>query len=149
MTHAKPLIALGFLFCLTLLPGSAEAMPQGCQEELQKLGGQRQTLIQRIQSFQKKRTTATNACNTLSQLASHDQKMIKWMEDNKDWCQIPDEFLNGLKGSVDQVSTARGNACTAAKKERETIARMKREAAQSSAPSGLPGSGVRLPQGAL
>jgi len=127
----------------------ASAAPADCQENFEKLGRQRMTLVQKVQGFQKKKTSATNVCAALNQLSAADAKLISWAEANKDWCQIPDQFLETLKSSSGQISTARGNACSAAKKEAAILRQMKANAAQSQGPSGLPGSGVRLPQGAL
>lgn len=140
------------LAALALLATSRIAMaaPADCRENFEKLGGQRVALIQKVQSFQKKKTTATNACATLNQLAAADTKLLTWVEANKDWCQIPEDFITNLKSSGEGISKARGNACTAAKKEAAMIRQLKANAAQSQGPaSGLPGSGVRLPQGAL
>lgn len=145
--NASALWAGAAVIAMLTAPNAASA--QSCRDDFESLSSQRQALIRQVQSFKSKRTTATGACNVLTQLTNHDRKMLKWMEDNRDWCQIPEQAFEGMKGSGEQIVTARGNACTVAKKEQAAIAKAKRDAAQGGGQSALPGAGVRLPQGAL
>jgi hypothetical protein len=141
---------LGFGF---LLPTSAaQAQASNCQVDFQKVMGPRQTLIERINGFRNKRPTAAQACSTLGQLVSADGRLIKWLTDNKEWCQIPDQLIEQVQGSTGQASRSRNQACGAAKNQQGQIARAR--AAQARAQQGgggapAVGSGVRLPQGAL
>jgi hypothetical protein len=124
-----------------------------CQADFQKVMQPRMNLIQRINGFRNKRPTAGQACSTLGQLVAADARAIKWMTDNKEWCQIPDETVEQLKGAAGQSSRARGQACSAAKNQQVQIARMRAAQARAAQQQGggppAVGSGVRLPQGAL
>jgi hypothetical protein len=135
----------------------SEAQAQGsssCQGDFQKVMGPRQALIERINGFQKKRPTADQACSILGQLVGADKRVLSWMTENKDWCQIPDELVEQLKTTSGQATKSRSQACSAASQQRAQIA--KARAAQARAaqqqngggPAAV-GSGVRLPQGAL
>jgi len=140
----SPLMALalcGAFLLLQALPVSA--MPESCQNELNKHAQGRLDAINRINGFKNKRPTATQACSAFNNLVAVESKMIKWMDENKDWCQIPDPLIDDLKKASAQGQKVRGQACSAAKKE----AQMR---AQGGGGGGAaPRPAVRLPQGAL
>jgi hypothetical protein len=131
---------------IIMAPGEAEAQATTCQVDFQKVMEPRQALINRINGFRTKRPTAGQACSTLTQLVAADRKVIAWMTENKDWCQIPDQVVEQLQEAGTQATTSRDTACTAAKNQQSQIDRAK--AQQQGGPPPV-GSGVRLPQGAL
>lgn len=144
------------LSLLGIIAVNDEANAQGsnCQVDFQKMMAPRQALIARINGYRNKRPTADQACSTLNQLVAADGRTVKWMTENQDWCQIPEDLINQLKGSSGQAVTSRNQACGAAKSQRAQIARARAaqaRAAQQGGGGGPPavGSGVRLPQGAL
>ena len=128
--------------------GAAQAQASTCQTDFQKMMEPRQKLIERINGFRNKRPTAVQACSTLGSLVAADRKLIGWLNENKEWCQIPDQLIEQLQTASSQASRSRGTACQAAKNQASQIARAR---AQQQQQSGAPavGSGVRLPQGAL
>jgi hypothetical protein len=148
---AAVVLLIGFC-CLTGTQAFAQA--SNCQEDFQKVMGPRQALIARINGFQKKRPTADQACAVLGQLVASDGRVVRWMNENKDWCQIPDQMISQLQTSSGQAATSRNQACGAAKNQKVQIARARAAQAraaqqqQGSGPAPV-GSGVRLPQGAL
>ena len=122
----------------------AQALTPACQADLDKYAGARLKVIERINAFQKKRPTAKAACGTFSELVKSEADMLKWMEDNMAWCQLPETFVTDFKKGSEQGIKARGQVCTAAKKEAQMRAQ------QGAAPRGpAPGGGVQLPKGAL
>ncbi len=127
-----------FLFSVS----HAFSAPASCQVDFQKLTEERQAAIDRINGFNKKRPTAQVACGAFNNLSGVESRFLKWMNDNKDWCQIPDEFINQLKGANGATQRARGQVCTAARQQQQ---------GGGGAPRGAPppGAGVRLPSGAL
>lgn len=138
-------LLLGF----ALLPGlvglfatEANALTPACQAELDKYGGARLAIIQRINAFQKKKPTAQVACNTFGELVKSEAEMLKWMEDNQAWCQLPETFVADYKKGTQQGIKVRAQICTAAKRQAQ--------GAQEAAPRGPRiGGGVTLPKGAL
>ncbi|MCA3668553.1 MAG: hypothetical protein INF10_05375 [Methylobacterium sp.] len=118
----------------------AFAAPASCQQDFQKLSGERQAAIERINNFGKKRPTAEVACSAFNTLSGVEARFIKWMTENKDWCQIPEDFIAQLKGANGATLQARGQVCTAARQQQE-----------GGGPRGAPppGAGIRLPSGAL
>lgn len=139
---------------LTSILGSTAALAQqsSCATDFQKFMAPRQALIERVNSFQKKRPTPQQACGTLNQLVSADSRMSKWVDENKDWCQIPEQIVEQLKTGAEQAQRARGQACGVAKQQAAMIARARaqqRAAQQGGGGAPAVGSGVRLPSGAL
>lgn len=128
---------------LVLLASHAAAAPASCQTDFQKLSEERQAAVARINGFNKKRPTAQVACGAFNNLSGVEARFIKWMDENKDWCQIPEEFIGQLKGANGATLKARGQVCTAARREAQ--------GGGGGAPRGAPppGAGVRLPSGAL
>jgi hypothetical protein len=126
----------------------ARAQSASCQTDFQKVMEPRQALIARINGFRTKRPTASQACSTLGSLVAADRKLIAWMTENKDWCQIPDQLIEQVQEASAQASRSRGTACQAAKNQANQMARARAQQQSGSAAPPV-GSGVRLPQGAL
>lgn len=142
MKSSLAVLALsGALFALQAAP--ALSMPESCQNDLNKHAQVRLDAINRINGFKNKRPSATQACSAFGNLVAAEAKMIKWMEENKDWCQIPDPLIDDLKKASAQGTKVRGQACSAAKKE----AQMRAQGGAGG--GGAPRPAVRLPQGAL
>ncbi len=135
-----------------MMSGEAHAQASNCQTDFQKVMAPREQLMTRINGFRTKRPTPGQACTTLGQLVAADGNVLKWMTENKDWCQIPDALLEQLQTASGQVSRSRGQACAAAKNQANQIARARAAQARAQQGGGGPpavGSSVRLPQGAL
>lgn len=147
MRAFRKTLAFGGLAALLVGSGSAIAMPESCQKEFTPLMNKRQAYMNQIEGFKAKKPTAPVACNAFGGLSTANKKLVEWMESQKDWCQIPDDMVGGLKGQQSQIDKVRGTACGAAAKQ----AQMMRDAARGQRQGGGPGigSGVRLPQGAL
>jgi hypothetical protein len=151
----RSLVFAGALGMGGSLLASSDALAQAsnCQADFQKVMAPREALMQRINGFRTKRPTPGQACSTLGQLVAADGRVLKWMTENKDWCQIPDALVEQLQNASGQVSTSRGQACAAAKNQASQIARARAAQARAQAQQGggAPpvGSSVRLPQGAL
>lgn len=132
------------VFACAAVSASAQSMPASCQVEFQKQQAQREAAVQRINSFNKRRPTAQQACGAFNNLGGIENRMLKWMTENKEWCQLPDEIVKQMEQARAQTRKISGQVCTAAR----------REAQGGGAASGAnrappPGAGVRLPQGAL
>jgi hypothetical protein len=140
-----------------VLLSSGDAFAQSsCQADMQKVMAPRQALLARVNGFAKRRPTPDQACSTFSSLAAADGRAVRWMTENKDWCQIPDDLLAQMKGATGQIANARSQSCKAASNYRAQVAKLRAQqrAAQAQQQSGVGappavGSGVRLPSGAL
>lgn len=147
---ARPFALAAFAaLAAALAPGEAAAQASTCQTDFQKVMEPRMKLIERINGYRTKRPTPGQACSTLGELVAADGKLLGWLGENKEWCQIPDQLIEQLQEASGQASRSRGQACTAAKNQASAVARARAQqrAAQGGAPAA--GSGVRLPSGAL
>ncbi len=147
-------LAAGLLLTVSAAFTSASAVD--CQKDFAQLVEARQAIISRINGFQKRKPSAQQACGAFNQLAASEARTLKWVSANQAWCQIPDDVPNGLKQSGEQVSKVRAQACGAASQQAKQIAKLRalqaqqvRQAQGGGGPAAQPGSGVRLPQGAL
>jgi hypothetical protein len=149
-SHCAALIVAGAAF--GALP--AQAQQNTCQQA-QTLLGERQTLVQQLTKTQTKdkKIDPRGACPILTKMVTNGESTLQWIETNKDWCQIPDQFAQGLQADHDKVKSLRGQACQAAAK----IAQMEKQAKQAQqngAGGGLLGGNsltgeYKIPRGAL
>lgn len=146
--HALAVAAVGS--CL-LGAGSALAQSSGCQD-IQKLLSQRKAIADRISAAtkgSKKQIDAKFACGSFGQLVSNGQTLLAWVNTNKDWCQIPDNFIQSIQADHGRATTIRSRACGAAAKQ----AQMEKQARDGASSGLLGGPGLtgqtKLPQGAL
>jgi hypothetical protein len=149
----RPQLALAGLAALTLLAAPLPALAQSaaCQELGTHLT-ERKSLVEAIQKLstgKEKKMDPKAACAAFGKLVANGTTALKWMESNKDWCQIPDQFIDGLKTDHDKVAKIRGQACGIAAKQAE----MEKKAAQSGPPGPFGGAGLeqpfKMPQGAM
>jgi len=154
MSIATGIVSLGVM---ASAPALAQTPPPGC-EKMQTLLLQRKSLVDGIQKLSKggKKMDARAACGAFGKLVSNGAETVKWMEANKAWCQIPDNFLGGLKSDHEKAIGIRGQACKVAAQIQQMEKRARAQAAQGGAgggggPLGGPGlTGQRsIPAGAL
>jgi hypothetical protein len=139
----------------SMVPAPAQAQGSGCQELGTHLT-ERKSLVEAIQKLgggKDKKMDPKAACAAFGKLVANGNTTLKWADANKDWCQVPDQFIQGIKNDHDKVSKIRGQACTVAAKQAE----MEKKAASGQGPGGpgglLGGGGLegsfKMPQGAL
>jgi hypothetical protein len=147
--------ALGVALVISVDVAPAQAQSGVC-ERLGTLLKQREGIMKRINGMGRKNVNPNTACSLFGSLASNGSQTLAFATENKDWCQIPDEFINGLQQGNRQVSAVRGKACTAAKQQATLAnrARQQQQAQQQGAGTfggvdGFSGGAWRIPQGAL
>jgi hypothetical protein len=119
---------------------NAGALTPSCQADLDKHGSARLEAVQKINAFGKKRPTPKQACSAFSDLVKIEADMLKWMQDNQDWCQLPEPLVTDFKKATAQAIKVRGQACTAARRPPQQ---------RQATPRAPAGGGVQLPKGAL
>jgi hypothetical protein len=136
----------------------ATAQNAACQEG-GKIMNQRQAIVAQLSSLGKNKIDPRQACPLFGKLVSNGSAAIKWMEANKDWCSIPDAFVENIKGDHAKAADLRGKACAAAAQ----VQAMEKKALQAQQEGGGAGGGgaggmlggpgltgsFKLPQGAL
>lgn len=149
----KAFAMLGMAAAFSFEPEAASAQASGC-EEIQKLLTQRQAIVARLNASQKakRKLTPQEACSTLGSLVSNGNAAVKFASANMDWCQIPANFVEGLKADNEKAAGVRNQACNAVKQQAAMQKRAQQQA-QGANPFGggdsITGGGIRIPQGAL
>ena len=147
-----PLPAFALLAGGALLAATAPASAQVCQEGA-KLIGERQTIIQQLNKAggKDKKLDPRMACGAFGKLVNNGEQSLKWLETNKDWCQIPDEVSQNLKQEHEKVKDIRAKACQAAAKFEQMQKQARQQQQQQGGnpfAGGLTGQ-YKIPQGAL
>jgi hypothetical protein len=152
----KRVLALGVLAVLAL-PAASPALAQSAEcQQIQTLLQQRQSLAGRLRGS--KKLTPAAACSIFGQLVGNGSKTLALLESNKDWCRIPDTFVESYKADHQRSVGIRGQACRAQQQQAvmERRARQAQQQAQRNQQQGgfggadsITGGPMRVPQGAL
>lgn len=153
---ARPIgLALAALVAgLTFAPiDAARAQAAAGCGDIQKYLLDRKSIASSLTPKKGKQMDAAVACAGFGRLVSNGNVLIKWVDGNKDWCQIPDSFVQGIKTDHTRAVAIRAKACSIAAKGVEMQKRA-REAGAGGQSGGLLGGGGlegqgRIPQGAL
>lgn len=131
-------VAIGF--CAAVTPALAD-----CQEEMGKIMQERLTLIAGLNKLSgaNKQLDPGLACPRLRSLAAADGKLVSYLEKNKDWCNVPDNFVDNAKQGHDKSVAYAAKACKVAAQ----IEKMKQQQAQGGN-MGAP-QAQKLPSGPL
>ena len=134
---------------LPLASGAAFAQASGCGD-LQTHLTQRKTIAEKLSVKSGKKLDARVACAGFAPLVANGATLIKWAETNRDWCQVPDSFIQGVKTDHAKAVSIRGQACGMVAKQQQ----LEKQAREGGGGSGLLGGGglsgqSRMPQGAL
>jgi hypothetical protein len=156
------IFAFGAMCAVTLAASAAFAPAMAQQNVCQQLGPlmqRQQQLIQSINAMGRTNVNPATACQRFGALAAHGQRVLAFIEANKDWCQIPDDFAANARNGQTQAQRIRGQACNAAaqrsKMERQARAQAQRQQQQQAGGNpfggtdGFTGGAWRVPQGAL
>ena len=151
-------VAIAAVFLCLVGAGTSPVLAQA--SECTKLAGmmqERQNLVARMNAASKgKKLTPQLACSTLGQIVSNGSRVMSFMDANKDWCQIPDAFVDNMKADNVRAGQIRNQACRSASQqvsnERKARAQAQQQQAGQSGFSGVDsvtGGAWRVPQGAL
>ena len=165
MTHIRSHLMAAFAgagIVMTAASSPALAQASGCQDG-QKILAERKSLGDQLNKLtkgdgKKKQIDARAACPLFTKLVVNGETGLKWMTENKDWCQIPDQVLEDFSQAHKQLQTVKGQACQVAAKMNEMEKKAKQAAAQQQQQQGgarglLGGGGLTgsyaIPKGAL
>jgi hypothetical protein len=101
-------------FFLLLLAGASGARAQSCNDDLGAFGKKRNDEIQALNSISKSHGNKLDpvaACPHLRNMQSIEGKMLAYLVKNKEWCNIPDDFLNNFKTNSEKTGAMAGQAC--------------------------------------
>lgn len=151
---ARPASAsLALLAAAALLaPAPAAAQSADCAA-FPKTLQERQELIKQVNGLGKK-ANPKDACVLFTKLTTNGAGGLKWLELNKDWCQVPDQFAETFKADHARVTNIKGQACKAAAQVAVMEKKAREQAQQGGGRGGLLGGdglsgSYKMPQGAL
>ena len=131
----------------------AFAQGAGCDDFVGTLT-ERRSIIEKLSAVtNKKQVDVRSACSGFTSLVTNGNKAVKWLDANKDWCQIPDHLAENIRRDHKRASDLKGQACNAA--AQQAAMEKKARAAQQQGSGGglLGGDGLtgsfKMPQGAL
>jgi hypothetical protein len=143
---------------IVIITAPAQAQSSACQEG-QKILMERQSLVQQINKLteggKKKQIDPRAACGVFGKLVTNGDAGVKWMTDNKDWCQIPDQVVQNFGEDHKRAQNFKAQACQAANKLEEMQKKAKQAQQQQQKQGGgmLGGGGLTgsysMPKGAL
>ena len=128
--------------------GAAAPAFADCQEDLGKIMQERQGLIDGLNKMNKGgkgQLDPIAACPRLRNLAAAEGKVVSYLEKNKDWCNVPDNFLDNAKAGRAKSVAFAAKACQVAGQ----VEKMKRQQAQQAQNGGGQQQVQRLPSGPL
>jgi hypothetical protein len=140
----RSVVGLTLLACV-VNGGAAQA--QSCSEDFQKLTERRMAQIQALNALGKAgkgKMDPTAACAVSKKLVGVEGEMAGYMTKNKEWCNIPDQVLDGFKQAAAKTKAFSGQACTAAVKMKQMMDQQREQAA-----NGGMGAPPKLPAGPL
>lgn len=154
MLSIRSHLAAAIVLAAAFAAGPAFAQASNCQDA-QKFLSERQSLIQQINKLggegKNKQIDPRAACGVFTKLVNNGSTGVKWLESNKAWCQVPDQFAKSFEEDHKRAVDMKSKACNAAAK----VAEMERQAkkAQQQGNGLLGGGGLTgsytMPKGAL
>jgi hypothetical protein len=148
----RPVALAGLAALASLVAAPSLAQGSSCAD-FGKTLEERRDIVQKLQALsnnKKKQMDPKTACSMFGSLVNNGLTAVKWLEANKDWCQVPDQILASVKQDHARAVDMRGKACKAAAQQ----AAMEKKAREGGSSSGLLGGdgltgSFRMPQGAL
>lgn len=132
---------------LALVASAGSAAAQSCQEDFQKLTERRMAQIQALNNLGKAgkgKMDPNAACPAAKKLVGIENEMLGYMSKNKEWCNIPENVLDGFKQAGSKTKAFAAQACNAAAKMKEMMQQQREQAA-----GGGMGAPPKLPAGPL
>jgi hypothetical protein len=99
-----------------------EARAQTCNEDLGALGKERNTEIEALGAISKSHGNKLDpiaACPHLRKMKDIEAKMAAYLTKNKEWCNIPDQFIDNFKSSSERTGKLADQACALAAKAKQ------------------------------
>lgn len=113
--------------------GTGAAIAQSCQEDFQKLSEKRMAQIAVLNSIGKAakgKMDPVAACPAARRLVTIENEMFAYMEKNKEWCNIPENVVDGFKQARAKTQGFASQACAYAAK----VKKMQEEQAAGGGP---------------
>ena len=130
----------------TGLGGTASATD--CNSDIAALSQKRQVFMEKLNVLAKAakgKLDPVASCPTLKGLVATEANLLKYLESNKNWCNVPDNTVDGLKAANAKSQQFASQACTLAVQ----VKKQQQEAASGSGANALGIEAQKLPTGPL
>jgi hypothetical protein len=130
---------VGGLVCVTA-PAFAD-----CNADIAGLSQKRQVFIDKLNVLAKStkgKLDPVSSCPVLRSLTVAEGKLLSYLETNKNWCNVPDNVVDNLKGAAAKSQTFAAQACNIA-------AQAKKQQQQQASGASLGVETQKLPAGPL
>ena len=130
-----------------LLAGTA-AHAGDCNTDIAGLSAKRQSFIDKLNVLAKAakgKLDPVASCPTLRGLVSTEGNLLKYLEANKNWCNVPDDTVANLKGANTKSISFATQACNLA----EQAKKQQQQAASGAGAANLGIETQKLPTGPL
>ena len=137
----KAAVVSAALFAVSVSGASA----QSCNEDIGEFQKKRNTHIEALNKMSKAskgKLDPIASCPRLRNLAAIEREMLAYMEKNQNWCSIPANIIEQVKGGAQKTGQVAGQACKIAAQARQ----MQQQGAQMQAGAPPPPA---LPRGPL
>lgn len=128
-----------------LLVGSAAVQAGDCNADIAGLSAKRQSFIEKLNVLAKSakgKLDPVASCPTLRGLVGAEGTLLKYLEANKAWCNVPDEAIGNLKQAAGKSQQFATQACNLA-------TQMKTQQKQAATAPALGVEAAKLPTGPL
>ena len=101
---------------------SGTARAQSCNDDLAGFGKERNAEIEALNAISKahgRKLDPVAACPHLRKMKDIEAKMAGYMAKNKEWCNIPDDFLTKFKENSERTAKIAEQACALAAKAKQ------------------------------
>jgi hypothetical protein len=118
----RALARFSFLAFLAMLLAANGAQAQSCQEDFQKLTVKRMAGIEALNNIGKAgkgKMDPEAACPAARRLVAIETEMMNYLAKNKEWCNIPDNVVDGFKEARGKTQGFASQACDAAAKVKQ------------------------------
>lgn len=106
-------------FLVILLGAASGAQAQSCNEDLAVFGKKRNASIEALNAISKShggKLDPIAACPHFRNMTSIEGQMLAYLVKNKEWCNIPDDFIDGFKTNSGKTAGMAKQACELAAK---------------------------------
>lgn len=113
LAAACGLLVLGGAISAGTAPALAQAGPSQCAS-FTTLSAEAKKRADAVQAAIKAKVDRSEICTLMTNFVASEGKVVKFLEDNKTWCGIPEEAIQAAKGNHEHTAKFRTAACTEA-----------------------------------
>jgi hypothetical protein len=117
LTTMRIFLFLAGFFLMFGVSGAAQA--QSCNEDIAAMGKKRNSSIEMLQKISQAhggKLDPIAACPPLRNLKTVESEMLAYLVKNKEWCNIPDDFIANFRSNTEKTGKTATQACGLAEK---------------------------------